>query len=140
MANIVELNEMADKKLEEMLENAREEMFNLRFQRAATRLQDLARPKQVRREIAQIESVLHARRLAINAAATQPEVAQALEGQTWTGEAHYSYEDKAWLVTFSVDERQVAQANVDLNKRKPRGRKERAQGKTRQVVTRYDVG
>ena len=37
MLNIVELREMSDDRLEEMVENAREEMFNLRFQKASAR-------------------------------------------------------------------------------------------------------
>ena len=45
---------MSDK-LEEMLENAREEMFNLRFRNASAQLEDYSRLKAVRREIAQIE-------------------------------------------------------------------------------------
>jgi large subunit ribosomal protein L29 len=139
MANIVELHQLGDQKLEEMLENAREEMFNLRFQRAATRLQDVARPKQVQREIAQLELVLHLRQMAVSAAAAQPQIATALEGEEWTGEARFSYEDGAWLVTFTADDRPIAQAKVDLNKRKPRGRKERARGKSRDVVTGFEL-
>ena len=69
MANIVELREMSDDKLDKLLENAREEMFNLRFQQATAQLDNHARVKIVRREIAQIQTVLHMRQLAIDTAA-----------------------------------------------------------------------
>ena len=80
MANIVELREMSDDKLEEMLENAREEMFNLRFQQATAQLDNHARVRIVRREIAQVETVLHMRKLAIDTAAIEPDIAAALSG------------------------------------------------------------
>ena len=60
MLNIVELREMSDDRLEEMMENAREELFNLRFQKASARLENYARLKQVRRELAQLQTVLQA--------------------------------------------------------------------------------
>jgi large subunit ribosomal protein L29 len=65
MASIVELRDMSDEKLEELLDNAREEMFNLRFQHASARLDDLSQLKRVRRDIAQLETVLHQRDLAV---------------------------------------------------------------------------
>ncbi len=40
---------------------SREEMFNLRFQQATAQLENHSRVKIVRREIAQIETVLHMR-------------------------------------------------------------------------------
>ena len=57
MASIVELNQMSNDKLEKTLEEAREELFNLRFQVASARLENTARLKQVRREVAQVETV-----------------------------------------------------------------------------------
>jgi large subunit ribosomal protein L29 len=141
MANVVELREVGDEKLEEMLENAREEMFNLRFQQAATRLPNFARLRQVRREIAQFETVLHMRRMAVEAAAGQPEIAKVLEGKEWKGTARFSYEDNGWLVTLvDNDDRRLATATVDLNRKNPKGRKARAEGKSRQTVTSYEVG
>ena len=68
MANIVELRGMSDAKLEEMLENSREEMFNLRFQVASARLEDYTQLKAIRRQIAQLETVLNMRQLAIETA------------------------------------------------------------------------
>ncbi len=85
MLNVVELREMSGDKLREMLENAREEMFNLRFQKASARLENYARLKQVRREIAQLETVLHMRQQAKDVAAQEPEIASVLAGQRMEG-------------------------------------------------------
>ena len=42
MASIVELNQMSNDKLEKTLEEAREEIFNLRFHKASARLENTA--------------------------------------------------------------------------------------------------
>jgi large subunit ribosomal protein L29 len=140
MASILELQEMSDKKLEEMLENNREEMFNLRFQKAATRLKDFARLRQVRREIAQLETVLHQRWLAAQAAAEEPEIAQALGDKQWKANTRFSYEESAWLVDFVDDnDRQLATATVNLNQKRPNGRKERQQKEQPRLVSNYKV-
>jgi large subunit ribosomal protein L29 len=140
MATILELQEMSDKKLEEMLENGREEMFNLRFQKAATRLKDFARLRQVRREIAQLETVLHQRWLAAQTAAEEPEIAQALGDKAWKANARFSYEESAWLVDFVDDnDRQLATATVNLNQKRPKGRKERQQKEQPRLVSNYKV-
>jgi large subunit ribosomal protein L29 len=124
MASIVELREMSDDRLKEMLENGREEMFNLRFQNASARLEDYSRLSQVRREIAQLETVLNNRRLAEEAAADEPEIANVLADQDWKANTHFSYEDTAWIVEFEdADGNELLTAMVDLNKKKPRGRK-----------------
>lgn len=117
MANIIELREMSGDKLSELLENAREEMFNLRFQKAGTRLENYARLKRVRRDIAQLETELHARQLAKDTGAVHPAVAAVLNNKTWKATARFSYEDTAWRVEY-VDEAgsQLAMAMVDLNK------------------------
>ena len=127
MAHIVELREKSDEELEEMLENAREEMFNLRFQLASARLSDLSRVRTVRREIAQLETVLHMRDLAIERAAQQPEVAQVLKGQEWFAEASYSYEESAWQVSFNDDDDELASVLVNLNQKRPKSRRVRRQ-------------
>lgn len=126
MASIVELRQMSDDKLAEMLENAREEMFNLRFQHASARLDDVSRLKQVRREIAQLETVLHMRDLAVEAALAEPEIAEALEGSDWTADVHFNYEDSAWSVDF-VDskKRTLVSTLVDLNRKVKKGRRAR---------------
>jgi len=93
MLSIVELRDMSDEKLAEMLENTREEIFNLRFQQASARLDDLSQIKRARREIAQLETVLNQRDLAVRAALEQPEVSSVIEGQDdWSAEVHFSYE------------------------------------------------
>ena len=119
MAHIVELREKSDEELEEMLENAREEMFNLRFQHASARLSDLSRLRAVRREVAQFETVLHMRELAIEKAAQLPEVVSVIEGKDWYAEAFYSYEDSAWQVLFNDDDDdELATALVNLNQKR----------------------
>lgn len=140
MANIVELREMSDDKLHEMLENGREEMFNLRFQKATAQLDNHARVKIVRREIAQVETVLHMRKLAVDTAATQPEVASALSGIQWRANAHFDYEESAWHVDFINEEgSSVATALVDLNKKQSKSRKGRARRQPAQRVRSYEI-
>ncbi|MCA9897806.1 MAG: 50S ribosomal protein L29 [Anaerolineales bacterium] len=125
MANIVELREMSDTKLEEMLENSREEMFNLRFQRASAQLEDYSRIKAVRREIAQLETVLNMRQLAIETAVADANVAAALAGEEWQGSARYSYEESGWQVSFANGSgKELATALVNLNKKRPHSRRQ----------------
>lgn len=120
MANIVELREMSDAKLEEMLETGREEMFNLRFQQASAQLEDYSRIKTVRREIAQLETVLNMRQLAVETAVADESIAAALTGKEWEGTAQYSYEDSGWHVTFTDSSgNELATALVNLNKKRP---------------------
>jgi large subunit ribosomal protein L29 len=140
MANIVELREMSDDKLDKMLENAREEMFNLRFQKATAQLDNHARVKIVRREIAQIQTVLHMRQLAIETAVTEPAVAAALSGKEWRANAHFDYENSAWQVNFSdEDDKEIASAQVNLNKKRSQSRKRRTPNKPVQLVVSYEV-
>ena len=139
MANIVELREMSGDKLQEMLENAREEMFNLRFQNASARLDDYSRLKFVRREIAQLESMLNMRRLAKEAAASLPEIATVLDDKVWRAMARFSYEESAWRVEF-VDEEdnELATAFVDLNQKRRSGRG-RGRKSSPRLVTSYEL-
>ena len=139
MANIVELRSMSDEKLEKMLEDAREELFNLRFRRASGQLEDYSRLKEARREIAQLESVLHLRGLAVQTAAAQPEIATALNGKEWQAAAHFDYEASAWQVEFTAANKSVATAVVDMNKKRPRNQKEAAAKGQPQLVTSYKV-
>jgi len=140
MANIVELREMSDDKLLVMLENAREEMFNLRFQQATAQLDNHARVKQVRRQVAQVETVLHMRKLAVEVAAGEPEIAAVLARQIWSANAHFNYEESAWQVDF-VDEDggDLASAFVNLNKKRAKGRKARLNDKRPYLVASYEV-
>lgn len=134
MAHIVRLREMSDEQLAERLENAREEIFNLRFQQASARLEDTSRLRVVRREIAQIQEVLHKRRLAVDAAAEIPQIASALAEKKWDAQTRYIYEDSAWQVSFlDTNGNEIASAMVNLNrKRRPQ------QGKPR-LVNSYEV-
>lgn len=126
MAHIVELRGMSNERLEEKLENAREELFNLRFQTASARLENTARIRAVRREVAQIHEVLHKRHLAVEAAQRQPEIAGALTDTTWNADVHFDYEQNGWVVAFrSKDGAELARALVDLNKKSARKRTQR---------------
>ena len=141
MANIVELRDMSDDKLEEMLENSREEMFNLRFQQASARLEDYSRLKHVRREIAQLESVLHLRQLAVETAVSEtPDLASFLQDKTWNATARYVYEDAAYQVEFTSESGDsIASALVNLNQKRARGRKARAASKPASSVKSFEI-
>ena len=60
-----ELRAMNAEDLEEKLKEAKEELFNLRFQNATGQLDNSARLKTVRREIARIYTVVRERELGI---------------------------------------------------------------------------
>ena len=59
-----ELRELNDTELEHRLGEAKEELFNLRFQNATGQLDNIARIPQVRREVARIETLLREREIA----------------------------------------------------------------------------
>jgi large subunit ribosomal protein L29 len=140
MASIVELREMSEQKLREKLENNREEMFNLRFQKAGARLEDYTRIRFVRREIAQIETVLHMRQLAVDKAALEPEIAMVLAGKEWQATSRFNYEKSGWQVSFTdADGQELASAVVDLNKKRPQGRRARVEKSQPRLVTSYKV-
>jgi large subunit ribosomal protein L29 len=117
---------MSDDQIEELLENAREEIFNLRFQHASARLEDVMRVRHVRREVAQLKTVLRMRQLAIEEAAQDPDVVKVIDDKEWAAEAYFDYEESMWLVSF-VDENddELAKTRVNLNKKKIRGRRAR---------------
>ncbi|MER3452304.1 MAG: 50S ribosomal protein L29 [Acidimicrobiia bacterium] len=58
------LRELSDEELRSRLGEARQELFNLRFQHATGQLDNTARLGQVRREIARIETLLREREIA----------------------------------------------------------------------------
>ncbi len=60
-----ELRALDAEALEEKLRDAKEELFNLRFQNATGQLDNSARLKTVRREIARIYTVIRERELGI---------------------------------------------------------------------------
>ena len=140
MAEIVTLREKNGRELAEMLENAQEEMFNLRFQKASARLADTSRLKKVRRDVAQIRTVLHDRQRAINAAAMIEEIAALLGSQEWNAEARFDYEESAWLVTFTdASGDDLATAEVDLNRKQSRSRRDRQEMGAAGVVISYEI-
>ena len=59
-----ELRELNDTELEHRLGEAKEELFNLRFQNATGQLDNIARIPEVRREVARIETLLREREIA----------------------------------------------------------------------------
>ena len=64
MNKAAELRELNDTELEHRLGEAKEELFNLRFQNATGQLDNVARIPQVRREVARIETLLREREIA----------------------------------------------------------------------------
>ena len=60
--NASELREKTPDQLREELTNLKKEAFNLRFQQATGQLENTARFRQVRRDIARINTVLSAKR------------------------------------------------------------------------------
>jgi large subunit ribosomal protein L29 len=61
---VAQLRELSDEELASRLAEARQELFNLRFQHATGRLDNTARLGQVRREIARILTLLREREIA----------------------------------------------------------------------------
>ena len=59
-----ELRELNDTELEHRQGEAKEELFNLRFQNATGQLDNVARLPQVRRDVARIETLLREREIA----------------------------------------------------------------------------
>jgi len=58
-----ELREFNDTELEHRLNEAKEELFNLRFQNATGQLDNIARIPEVRRQVARIETLLREREI-----------------------------------------------------------------------------
>jgi large subunit ribosomal protein L29 len=61
-ARASDLRTRSEDELSEQVENLGKEIFNLRFQRASGQLDNTARVRQVRREIARIKTILGERR------------------------------------------------------------------------------
>jgi large subunit ribosomal protein L29 len=70
MTSAKQLAELTDIELEHRLGEAKEELFNLRFQNATGQLDNTARLGQVRKDIARIETLLRAREIAAAEAVT----------------------------------------------------------------------
>ena len=56
------LRELTNRELEEKLQNAKEELFNLRFQLVTGHLEDRARVKKLRRSVATLHTILAEKR------------------------------------------------------------------------------
>jgi large subunit ribosomal protein L29 len=74
-----ELRELHDDELETRLREAKEELFNLRFQMATGQLDNNRRLRTVRHDIARIYTILHERELGLSVA---PDDATTAEGVT----------------------------------------------------------
>ena len=66
-----EIHAMSDAELASKLEEGRAELFNLRFQMATSQLDNTARVKTVKRNIARIQTEMRAREIAAQNAAAQ---------------------------------------------------------------------
>ena len=58
-----EIRELSDEDLAAKLKEARAELFNLRFQMATSQLDNTARVKQVKKDIARIQTEMRAREI-----------------------------------------------------------------------------
>ena len=71
MATARELRELDEDELETHLREAREELFNLRFQHVTGQLDNTARLAQVRKDVARIETLLREREIEAAEAAAE---------------------------------------------------------------------
>ena len=62
--NAVELRKLTYKELGDKLDEAKEELFNLRFQLVTNQLDNTARIKEVKREVARIATVMREQEIA----------------------------------------------------------------------------
>lgn len=62
-----EIRELSDAQLVEKLKEMRAELFNLRFQMATSQLDNTARVKNVKRDIARVQTEMRARQIAAEA-------------------------------------------------------------------------
>ena len=76
-AKTAELRELHDDELETRLREAKEELFNLRFQMATGQLDNNRRLRTVRHDIARIYTILHERELGLSVAPSEAEGATA---------------------------------------------------------------
>ena len=62
--NIVDLRKLNYAELQEQLDEAKEELFNLRFQVVTNQLDNTARIKQVRRDVARVKTTMREQEIA----------------------------------------------------------------------------
>ena len=72
---VTELRELPDEDLVVRLRDAKEELFNLRFQAATGQLESHGRLRSVKKDIARIYTVVRERELGLSVAPTEGEVA-----------------------------------------------------------------
>lgn len=60
-----EIREMTVEEIEQKIDEAQQEIFNLRFQEVISQLADYNRVKVVKREIAQLKTIAHEKRLGL---------------------------------------------------------------------------
>ena len=65
---MTDIRELSDEELTKKLEDGRAELFNLRFQMATSQLDNTARVKTVKRDIARVQTEMRARQIAAEAA------------------------------------------------------------------------
>ena len=65
--NIAEIRDKSIDQLDDELMKLKKEQFNLRFQRATGQLENTARVRQVRRDIARIQTIMRDKRVATSA-------------------------------------------------------------------------
>lgn len=62
-----ELREMSNGDLEKLISDAKQELFNMRFQKAVGKLTNTARVRTLKKDIARAKTILHERTLAAEA-------------------------------------------------------------------------
>ena len=67
MTNAADLRQKSDDELKEELKNLKREQLNLRFQRSSGQLEATSRVRDVRRDIARINTIVTERRAAVDA-------------------------------------------------------------------------
>lgn len=75
MAKSSSLSDLTDTELAERLSETKQELFNLRFQHVTGQLESYARLRQVRRDVARVNTELRAREIAAAEALAQEEKA-----------------------------------------------------------------
>lgn len=66
--NAAEIRALSDAEIQEKIDDAKEEMLNLRFQLASGQLEDVSRTRVVRRNVARLLTILRERQLAAQVA------------------------------------------------------------------------
>jgi large subunit ribosomal protein L29 len=64
MANTAEIRRMTDGEIAQAIHDARQEMFNLRFQWTSGQLEDYTRIRQLKQDVARLLTIQHERHLA----------------------------------------------------------------------------